>query len=274
METKQALGSFLKARRQQVKPADVGLPEGIRRRTPGLRREEVAMLAGVGATWYTWLEQGRDISVSPQVLSGIARALRLNSEETKHVFELAHLLSPHKENLPEAVLPTNVLSLIDASPYPAFVTNYKTEVIAYNGYAKAVYADFAALAKQDQTTLHFMFINPRSRIILPDWEDQAQTAVALFRSTTVQFVEEPWFKEQVAYLQQHSAEFANYWKRHGIVATHETTKRLQIPDIGTINLDVTNFAIQGTPGVTLTIQSPSDNQSAALLRLFKFEKMT
>jgi transcriptional regulator with XRE-family HTH domain len=178
--TRDELSRFLKSRRARVSPAAVGLPRRARRRTPGLRREEVADLAGVGLTWYTWLEQGRDIRVSPEVLTGVARALQLEPAERAHLFRLAGHAPPAAA--PAAAVSPRLRRVLDHwDPFPAHLTGRRRDVLAWNRASEAING-WSQLPQEKLNVLWFMFTLPSTRRLLVDWEHEAALSVAAFRA--------------------------------------------------------------------------------------------
>jgi transcriptional regulator with XRE-family HTH domain len=155
------LGNFLKTRRANITPAQIGLPAGIRRRTPGLRREEVAALAGIGLTWYTWLEQGRDIQVSPQVIHSLARVLMLNEEETHHLYVLANQPVPLQPPPYRQIVPAALQRILDSLPFsPSLILDTRWNILAWNTAATAVFTDFQAIDIASRNYIWLMFTNP------------------------------------------------------------------------------------------------------------------
>src|SRR4051794_32790089 len=179
--TRAELGEFLKSRRARISPATVGLPSRSRRRTPGLRREEVADLAGVGLTWYTWLEQGREIRVSPEVLTGIARALQLEPAERAHLFRLAGHAPPTTEPTAATISPRLQRVLDCWDPFPAHVAGRRRDVLAWNRASEAING-WSRLTADLRNLLRFVFLVPTTRRLLVDWEQEAALSVAAFRA--------------------------------------------------------------------------------------------
>src|SRR5581483_5106736 len=170
----QELGDFLRTRRARLAPEDMGLPRGSRRRAPGLRRAEVAQLAGVSVDWYTWLEQGRPISVSTQVLESIVQALHLNAEERAHLFFLAHQQPPPaRATEPEIVSPTLQRFLDHQYLSPAFVTGRRWDVVAWNEAARAIFVYFEQVTTNERNSVWLLFTSPQHRQLLIDWEGHA-----------------------------------------------------------------------------------------------------
>jgi transcriptional regulator with XRE-family HTH domain len=179
--TRAELSDFLKSRRARIAASSVGLPHRARRRTPGLRREEVADLAGVGVTWYTWLEQGRDIRVSPEVLAGIARALQLEPAERAHLFRLAGHEPPASEPA-AAVISPRLQHVLDCwDPFPGHVTGRRRDVLAWNR-ASELINGWSRLPEDRRNILWFTFQVPSTRRLLLDWEHEAVLSVAALRA--------------------------------------------------------------------------------------------
>ncbi len=200
------LSDFLRTRRAKIVPSDVGLVDGARRRTPGLRREEVALLANIGATWYTRLEQGQPINVSAEVLDGIARALRLTSEERRHLHLLAGMaptvVVPDEERVSELV--RRVLDGLD--PLPAYVRGRRWDILAWNASADAL-ADFASATGPARNIVWRLFRDPNSRCRYGDPECTMRRAVAQFRAVAAKYPNDPGFVELIDDLRTNSAEF-------------------------------------------------------------------
>ena len=205
--TRAELSGFLKSRRARISPATVGLPNGRRRRTPGLRREEVADLAGVGLTWYTWLEQGRDIRVSPEVLAAIARALQLEPAERAHLFRLAGHAPPATEPAAASISP-RLRRVLDAwDPFPAHVAGRRRDLLAWNR-ASEVINGWSRLPEGRCNLLWFMFLVPTTRRLLLDWEQEAPLSVAALRAEAGRDLGEPDYQELIGGLLEGSPDFA------------------------------------------------------------------
>jgi transcriptional regulator with XRE-family HTH domain len=263
-ERRRELAQFLRTRRERLSPEAVGLPAGSRRRTPGLRREELALLAGIGVTWYTRLEQGRDITVSPQVLESLARVFALDDAERNHLFVLA------REQLPADPAPfTDIISpalqcILDTMGiYPAYVTNPRWDIVAWNQAARLVYTDFGELPPHERNILRFLFTNPLQRVLLANWEKEARGMLALFRASTERYVGEPWFKALVADLEQTSPEFRAWWPRHDIQAAHAGPKELKHPIVGRLVLQSNTFQAVDAPDLRMVIYTPLPEANTA-----------
>ncbi len=272
-ERRLALASFLRTRRERISPGQVGLPMGARRRTPGLRREELALLAGVGATWYTWLEQGRDITVSIPVLESLARVLQLNTDERTHLFVLA------REPLPATPFPAEdkddpALQLIleTMGVYPACVICPRWNIIAWNQTASQVYADFSTMSPQERNFLWFLFMDQRSRALLVDWEERAQHSLALFRASTQDYIGEAWLTKMVTALKQASPEFREWWPRNDVQGCSTCETHFNHPLVGSLRMQKTTFQLVGQFGLQMIVDTPvpgTDTQ-AKLTTLSKF----
>ncbi len=245
------LGRYLRARRAGLSPEELGLPSGRRRRTPGLRREELAALAGVGVTWYTWLEQGRPITVSTQVLDSLSRALRL-------LFVLA------RGELPAPPLPATdsveppVWQILDAlGVLPAYVANARWDVVAWNAAACRVFQDFAALSPCDRNLLWFMFTHPLARRLYVEWDVAARTSLGLFRASTGRSVGEAWFSDLVAALRRTSPEFQTWWAYADIAAVPEQGKELNHALVGRLALRATPLQVAQAPDLWMIVFTPA-----------------
>jgi transcriptional regulator with XRE-family HTH domain len=252
------LAAFLRSRRERIAPEQVGMAPIGRRRTPGLRREEVAQLAGVGVTWYTWLEQGRDIKVSDQVLEAIARTLMLDRDEHAHLFNLAG--STDQQVVAEcAAVPTQLRKMLtQLEPFPASVVNAKYDLLAYNRtYGRAI-DDLDALCQQDRNCMWLCFTDPAWRKALLDWEVSAKRMAANFRWLMADHVAEPSWKSLVRRLIAASPEFAELWERHEVASIENKTKRLRNPLVGELHFEVMNTWLSPRPGTRLHVYSPAD----------------
>ena len=255
------LGAFLRSRRERITPEQVGLRRSRRRRTPGLRREEVAQLAGVGLTWYTWLEQGRDIHASAQVLESIARTLLFDPHERAHLFTLAG--APDTTVGDEHVaVPTAVQLLLDRlEPFPAIAVNGRYDLLAYNRTWLSAVPHVAALPAEDRNVLWLIFTDPSWRKLNPDWEDAAARMVANFRAAMAEHVAEPAWKNLVARLHRSSPEFPAMWARHDVESPEGRVKRLQHPTVGLLRLDFTYLWLDRRLGTRIVAYTPVDERT-------------
>jgi transcriptional regulator with XRE-family HTH domain len=253
------LGAFLRSRRERIKPEQVGLHSMRRRRTPGLRREEVAQLAGVGVTWYTWLEQGRDIHPSPQVLDAIARTLQFDSHEHSHLFTLAGMATTTIANQCLALCPT-VQPLIDQlEPFPAVAVNSRLDVLAYNRVYASFFPDLDTIPIEDRNVLWLSFTHPSWRQVIVDRDDVLGRMVAEYRAAMAEHLDEPAWKTLVARLHHASPEFGAVWERHDVQGVESRTKRALHPDAGLLLLDYTNLWVGQQVGIRIIAFTPADD---------------
>lgn len=216
-EKHKILGDFLKSRRQRMKPDPVDVVGRFgRRRTPGLRREEVAHLAGVSTTWYTWLEQGRAITTSREVIESIGRALKLSSEENLHLLRLARYGEQVESCRHAEEMNPGLQNMIDQLHYPAIIANHRTEVLAYNRMATEMIVDFDAVPAAERVMARLLFTEPSLRKQLLNWKEFAEYTVGVFRTSFDQKVNDPWFDQFVQRMCQTSEEFLTLWRLHNV----------------------------------------------------------
>jgi transcriptional regulator with XRE-family HTH domain len=259
------LASFLRNRRERITPEQVGLPTAGRRRTPGLRREEVAQLAGVGVTWYTWLEQGRDIAPSPQVLDAISRTLHLDLHERTHLFRLSGAPDPAKSGGCHAVPDTVRLLLDQLEPFPAAVVNGRYDLLAYNGTYQAVVGDLDSLPPEDRNALWRMFTDPSVRDTVVDWDEAAPRMVASFRASMAKHMGEPAWKCFLSRMLGASPEFAEIWERHEVAPIQRMTKRMFSPAVGLLQMESTSLWVAESVGVRMITYTPIDDETRSRL---------
>ena len=250
-------GDFLRSRRERLTPSAVGLPNGFRRRTPGLRREEVALLAGVGTTWYTWLEQGRDVRPSADVLNAVAAALHLDATERQHLFTLADRPSPeHRPRGPEHVPEALVRMLDSMTAQPAYVLGRRWDVLAWNAAAVAVFGDFGRLEGDARNMMHLMFANEAHRQLLADWDDLAPLSLAMFRADSARYAGDPDFERLIALLMKESPEFRAWWPRHDVMRQPSTVKRIRHPSAGQLEFEYMSLDVSDCPGMRFVVCTP------------------
>jgi transcriptional regulator with XRE-family HTH domain len=262
---RQELAHFLRNRRERISPEQVGLTVGGRRRTPGLRREEVAQLAGVGVTWYTWLEQGRDIKVSDQVLEAVATTLRLDPHERAHMFTLAGSPQPVAAKECRALTPALHLILQQLEPLPAAVANTRTDILGYNRVFERLF-DLDASPFEDRNWLLQLYTNADWRARLIDWADSMPRMVAQFRTHMADHLADSRWKSLVRRLQAESPEFAAMWDRHDVMATENLTKRILHPEVGLMSFDYTNLWFGPRSENRLTTYTPINAETWAGIR--------
>jgi transcriptional regulator with XRE-family HTH domain len=254
------LADFLRKRRANLKPDEVGLPNGGRRRTPGLRREEVAHLAGVGTTWYTWLEQGRDVRASLDVLEALSRALRLTPAERTHLVLLGRGEEPPPCKSDERVSPTVKRLIANLGANPAFVIGRRWDYLAWNEAAIAIFGDLAAVPKPARNHVWMHFMDAARREMFPDWEQSTRLIAAKFRADSARRIGDPEFERLIASLRKSSPEFCRAWKKHEVARSGEGRKTIVHPVVGTLVFEHAVFHPQDAPEQRLILYSPMPDE--------------
>jgi transcriptional regulator with XRE-family HTH domain len=264
-ERRRALSAFLRSRRERIQPEEVGFAPGGRRRTPGLRREEVAQLAGVGVTWYTWLEQGRDINVSAQVLEAISRTLRLDRLERNHLYTLAGVaLGPAKADC--SVLPSSVQKMLDQlSPYPAQVVNARYDVLAFNdAYCRAI-IDMAAIPLEERNLLWLTFVSDEWRCAFIDGDSIKLHMVAGYRAASADHLGESSWQDLTERLLASSPLFAELWERYDVAAPSARIKVLDNERVGVLRMEAVNLWVSQLGQLRMTAYTPVDDDTETKL---------
>ncbi|GHI01829.1 XRE family transcriptional regulator [Streptomyces cellostaticus] len=270
MDGTNALGEFLRARRAQVRPEDVGLPGSGLRRVPGLRREEVAMLSGISSDYYLRLEQGRDRNPSAQVLQAIARVLRLDADATSYLLGLAqdrtadvrrpsHAGSAHHRDQ----VPPSLLQLIDGWPRnPAYLQNRYTDCLAANALATALTPNYTP----GVNLLRAVFLDPAERALRRDWDDLTEEGVATLRAYAGPDTDDPRLRDLVGDLSLRSERFSILWARHDVRPRRGRVSHLSHPQVGDLDLHSDKLSVDGTDGLTLVVfHAEPGSRSAELL---------
>lgn len=251
------LGTYLKDRRARLDPAAMGFA-ATRRRTPGLRREEVAQRASISATWYTWLEQGRGGAPSADVLDRIASALMLTDVEREHLFLIGLGRSPRARYDATAGVTPRLQRVLDAlDPCPAIVKTATWDVVAWNEAATVVLSDYDDPEFEDRNILRRLFCDPRARARQMNWESVARFVVAAFRADTIRAGASENVKALVDELCSRSPEFAAAWLANDVVVHGEGAKQLRHPDVGLLSLEYSSFLVDGRPDLALVIYNPA-----------------
>lgn len=265
-EDHNAPGAFLKACRLRLDPASFGFVTG-RRRTPGLRREEVAQLASISPTWYTWLEQGRGGAPSKEVLNRIASGLRLTAPERDHLFILAFGHPPENHfRGPDTVTPRLQRVLDAMTDSPAIIKTVTWDVIAWNRAAAAVLTDYGALPREQRNILRLMFSDSRARSIQAEWESVASVVVNAFRADVARAGRSRETERLIEELSLASPEFAALWRRNDVAGHAEGVKHLHHPQLEDIALEFSTFIVDGRPDLTMMVFNPADDQSQQRIR--------
>lgn len=262
---RQELAAFVRSRRERLLPEQVGLARSRRRRTPGLRREEVAQLAGVGVTWYTWLEQGRDINPSPQVLDAIARTLRFDIYERTHLFTLAGLPIAAPVDDCDALFPTARRLLDSLAPNPAVLMNARWDVLAYNRLYASFFRDLDGIPADERNCIWLAFTDPEWRRVIMDWEEVAARMVGEFRSGMAEHLDDPSWRTLLERLLDASPEFAARWQRHDVRGVESSRKRVRHPELGELLIDYTNLWLDPPRGTRIVAFTPADERTAKQL---------
>lgn len=264
-ERRRAMSAFLRSRRERIRPEEVGFAPGARRRTPGLRREEVAQLAGVGVTWYTWLEQGRDINVSAQVLEAISRTLRLDRLERNHFYTLAGIaLGPAKSEC--SSLPGSIQKLLDQlSPYPAQVVNSRYDVLAFNDAYCKVILDIASVPLEERNLLWLTFVSDEWRCAFADAESIKLHMVAGYRAASADHLGEPSWQDLTERLLASSPLFAELWERYDVAAPSAKIKVLDNQQVGLLRVESANLWLSQLGQHRATVYTPADDETEAKL---------
>jgi transcriptional regulator with XRE-family HTH domain len=258
-QRRQELADFLRTRRMRLSPEQVGLIRGGRRRTPGLRREEVAELAHVGVSWYTLLEQGRDIHPSGEVLQSIADALQLTPGERQHLFLLGDQTLPFDpattSDAEEQVSPALHRVLDGLNPFPAYIIGRRWNFLAWNTTADHVLLLSRSTPPYEHNAAWRMFADPIIRHLY-DWEEVAQRVLAEVRADSVRYADDPWFKRLIDDLQHVSPEFRTWWARHDVRERSEAIKEIHHPSLGYLAFEHTTLQVPAQPDLKVMIYTP------------------
>jgi transcriptional regulator with XRE-family HTH domain len=256
-ERRRALGAFLQAHRARLEPAALGLPPAGRRRTPGLRREEVAQLSGLSVTWYTWIEQGRDVSVSPAALTRLARALQLSAAERGYLFNLAGKRDPAGPAAAAASeVPAALGAAVRAIGAPAYVLDRQWNAVAWNAPASRLFTgwlDRAGDKPGGRNLLRFIFLAPAARRLIRGWEERARRVLAEFRAECGVFSEDRGMQSLAEELRSRSALFARLWEEHAVLGRGGGLRQFNHPDDGLVTYEQIAFALAGQPEFKLVM---------------------
>ncbi|KZE70971.1 DNA-binding protein [Paenibacillus elgii] len=256
----QALSAFLKAQRAKLLPQTVGLPVGTRRRTPGLRREEVAQLAGVSPTWYTWLEQGRDIKVSKSVLDCVATALQLTVDERKYLFSLAletgsgaHTLI---EELPE-ISPSLRRILQELRFCPTIISDRRCHIVGWNEAASHVFLDFQHIPVEQRNMIRLLFTQKEFQRLAVNWEHFVRGFLAIFRAYYGQYVEDEWYGRFLAEMKEVHPDFDRLWEQSEVSSAPEVLIEFRHAKAGKMLFHLTSLQVQGSSDLRCSIYTPA-----------------
>uniref|UniRef100_A0AAU2VVD1 Helix-turn-helix domain-containing protein n=1 Tax=Streptomyces sp. NBC_00008 TaxID=2903610 RepID=A0AAU2VVD1_9ACTN len=260
------LADFLRSRRERITPEQVGLVRGRRRRTPGLRREEVAQLSAVGVTWYTWLEQARDIQVSPQVLDALARALLLDRSERSHLFSLAGAIDPAPGTDCPSITPALRALLRQLEPIPACVQNSRYDVLAHNRTYGRLLCELDAVAPEDRNIMLLAYTNEQWRSTVMDIEEVTRFLTAKFRAAMAEHLAEPSWKALLKRLETASPEFRQTWARHEVVSSGGRSKIFRNAHVGLLRVETSDLWLGPSAGPRLVTYVPRDEETRERLQ--------
>ncbi|MGX9889842.1 helix-turn-helix transcriptional regulator [Streptomyces sp. NPDC002276] len=254
------LAAFLRHRREHIAPEQVGLPRGTRRRTPGLRREEVAQLAAVGVTWYTWLEQARDIQVSVQVLDALARTLLLDRSERSHLFQLADATDPQPATVCPVVTPALQAMLDQLDPIPACLQNARYDILAYNRTYGMLLCDLDAVPPEDRNCMILSYTHQEWRSSIVHLEKTQRLMAARFRGSMADHLADPTWKILLKRLHT-SPEFREVWDRHEVMGASPRRKEFRNSHVGRLTVDHTDLWLGPSRGPRMVTYAPVDEES-------------
>ena len=264
--TTNQLGTYLRDRRSRLDPATLGFPAG-RRRTPGLRREEVAQRACISPTWYTWLEQGRGGAPSADVLDRIAAGLMLTEPEREHLFLLGLGRSPDVHYRPAGGVTPRLQRVLDAlSVSPAVIKTATWDIVAWNRAAAVLLTDYGKLPREQRNILRLLFSDPGARARQADWQDVARFAVGAFRADAARAGASAEITTLVEELSRKSPHFDALWRDNEVVAHGEGLKRLHHSELGLLELEFSSFAVDGRPELGMVVYNPANEEVADRVR--------
>jgi transcriptional regulator with XRE-family HTH domain len=249
---RRALGDFLRSHRARVAPAVRG-----RRRTPGLRREEVAESAGISATWYTWLEQGRDVSVSAAALDRLARALQLSAAERTYLFDVAGKRDPAQPSHETMAAPPDLTSAVQAIATPAYVLDRMWNAAAWNAPAAHLFMGWLDAANSDRNLLRYIFSNDAARHLIGNWEDRARRVLAEFRVDYARDMDDSAMQALIDDLRRASRVFAEAWNEHAVLSREGGERVFHHPRDGTLTFRQATFTFTPRPDFKLVILTPA-----------------
>lgn len=266
----QALSAFLKGQRAKISPESVGLPPGTRRRTPGLRREEVAQLAGVSTTWYTWLEQGRDIQVSSSVLDCVASALQLNADERRYLYSLAleSGAEPYTVKHEAVKISPSLQKIITELKYcPVMISDRKCNIVGWNRAAAYVFLDFDRIPPEERNMIRLLFTRREFQRLAVNWEQFASGFLSMFRSYYGQYVEDEWYDHFLEEMKNGHPDFNRMWEQSQVSYAPEVHLEFRHAKAGKMVYELTSLKVYGNDDLRCSIYTPApDTTTEAKLR--------
>ncbi|USG66844.1 helix-turn-helix transcriptional regulator [Brevibacillus ruminantium] len=256
----QALSAFLKTQRAKIQPESVGFPVGTRRRTPGLRREEVAQLAGVSLTWYTWLEQGRDIRVSASVLDAIASTLQMNADERKYLFDLAYEggggVATLREEQPE--VPPSLQRIVQELRYcPTIISDRRYQIVGWNEAASHVFLDFDHIPAEERNLIRLLFTRKELQRLAVNWEHFVSGFLAIFRAYYGQYVEDEWYEQFLEEMKAIHPDFHRLWEQSRVSSAPEVLIEFRHAKAGKMLFHLTSLQVQGDTDLRCSVYTPA-----------------
>jgi transcriptional regulator with XRE-family HTH domain len=258
------LGEFLRARRARLSPAHFGLPATGRRRTPGLRREEVAQLCGLSVTWYTWLEQGRDISLSAPALGRLATVLRLTQAERAYLFDLAGRRDPRAASEPRPGLPDGLLDALFLIACPAYLLDHRWDLQGANEPARRLFASWLD-GPEAANLLRYIFLDPAARTLIVDWEERARRVVAEYRADYSRHLDDPAMQDLAHLLSERSPLFGEAWAHHAVIGREGGGRRFLHPVDGPTIYNQVTLCPASRPSLKLVVLTPLRDVGAVAL---------
>jgi transcriptional regulator with XRE-family HTH domain len=258
------LGEFIRAQRERLDPGAIGLAERGRRRTPGLRREEIALLCGLSTTWYTWIEQGRDVSVSPMALARMAATLRLGRAERAYLFDLAGKRDPAQGGSDAGDVPAALLACVEAIGVPAYVLDRTWTARCWNTRAEHLFTGWLDQAGE-RNLLRFVFQQPAARSLILDWPARARRVVAEFRASSSAHVTDPALRTFIESMRRESPEFAEFWNQYGVLDREGGERIFNHPRDGLLRFVQVTFDLAGRPDLKLTMLVPEGTGTASVI---------
>lgn len=256
-DQRRLLGDFLRERRGRMDPPTLGLPVTGRRRTAGLRREEVAMLAGISATWLTWLEQGRDIQASPQALDRLARSLRLNAAERAYLFQLSGRRDPRQPDMADdpAARHDRLRAAVAALSVPAYALDHRQDLLAWNQPAQTLFTGWLD-QPGPHNLLRYLFLDEGARRLLVDWPARAARVLAEFRADHGRYLQDPGLAALIADLRAGSRDFASRWAAADIRGREGGERLFQHPEQGLLRFRQMTLSVETRPDLRLVMLLP------------------
>jgi len=257
-----ALSEFLKTQRSKINPQMVGLPVGNRRRTPGLRREEVAGLAGVSTTWYTWLEQGRDITVSNSVLDAISDALQLNKDERNYLYALALPEAEKRSfsNEEETVIsPALTKILNELRNCPIIISDRRCHIVGWNPAAAHVFLDFEQIPKEERNLIQLLFSRKEFKSLAVNWEHFVKGFLAIFRTYYGQYMGDQWYTSFIYEMEQNYPEFHELWNESEVSSAPDVLIEFRHAKAGKMLFNLTSLQVQGNIDLRCSVYTPVEN---------------